>query len=137
MPHFKTVDFRGEFPLAELTFNDSSFPGQVHLAAFNPFIPLNDKDSGIPAAFFEFEITNTQSAPLRYSLVGVLGNPLPKNNLHTIEHSDRFHLLHLRSDGLGSDAVTYGDLTLATDATEVSWQQYWFQGAWFDSLEVY
>ncbi len=35
----------------------------------------------------------------------------------------------------------YGDLTLATDAStsdaELSWQQYWFRGVWFDSLEVY
>ncbi len=137
MPHFKYVEFRGEFPLAELIFNDSKFPGQVRKAAFNPFIPLNDKDSGIPAAFFEFEITNTQAVPLRYTVVGVLGNPLPKNNVHTIECLDRCHFLHLRSDCLELDEVSYGDLTLATDTAEVSWQQYWFQGVWFDSLEVY
>ena len=33
-------------------------------------------------------------------------------------------------------------MTLATDAgvaddVEVSWQQYWFRGSWFDNLEVY
>ena len=36
----------------------------------------------------------------------------------------------------------YGDLTLATNAAQmdgvtVSWQEYWFRGAWFDNLEVY
>ena len=36
-----------------------SFPGQVQLLAFNPFIPLNADDSSIPAAFFEFSITNS------------------------------------------------------------------------------
>ncbi|MEZ4614565.1 MAG: GH116 family glycosyl-hydrolase [Caldilineaceae bacterium] len=46
LPHFESVDFRGEYPLAELTFRDESFPGQVVLNAFNPFIPLNADDSG-------------------------------------------------------------------------------------------
>jgi len=31
----------------------------------------------------------------------------------------------------------YGNLSIATDAEDVSWQQYWFRGSWFDNLEVY
>src|SRR5436190_20775748 len=57
MPHFKSVEFRGEFPIAELAFTGTAFPGKVSMLAFNPFIPLNEKDSGIPAAFFEFSVT--------------------------------------------------------------------------------
>lgn len=142
LPHFQSVDFRGEYPLAELTYHDDAFPGQVQLHAFNPLIPLNADDSGIPAAFFEFTVTNTTDAPLSYTLVGVLTNPLPSNNLNTVARTEWGHLLHLHSDGVQPDAVNYGDLTLATDAglaedVEVSWQQYWFRGAWFDNLEVY
>jgi uncharacterized protein (DUF608 family) len=142
LPHFVSVDFRGEFPLAGLTFHDDKFPGHVQLLAFNPFIPLNDEDSGIPAAFFELSITNTTQETLTYTLAGVLANPLPANNLNAVEATPWGHALHLRSDSLQPEAVGYGDLTLATDAgvtdgANVSWQQYWFRGAWFDSLEVY
>lgn len=84
LPHFPEVSFRGEFPLAELTFHDDSFPGQVSLTAFNPLIPTNDRDSSIPAAFFEFRITNPTAQPLTYTLVGVLGNPLPANNINRV-----------------------------------------------------
>ena len=51
LPHFRDVEFIGEFPIAYLAFKDRSFPGHVRLTAFNPFIPLNDRDSGIPAEF--------------------------------------------------------------------------------------
>ena len=142
LPHFDSVDFRGEFPLAELSFQDETFPGQVQLTAFNPFIPTNEDDSGIPAAFFEFSVTNTAAVPQTYTLVGVLTNPLPANNLNQVETNAWGHALRLSTDSLQPDDTAYGDLTLATDAgmaddVEVTWQQYWFRGAWFDNLEVY
>ena len=49
-----------EFPFAEL-YLDESFPGSVSMTAFNPFIPLNDRDSSIPA-FFEVRVDNTMSS---------------------------------------------------------------------------
>jgi uncharacterized protein (DUF608 family) len=142
LPHFPQVDFRGEYPLAELTFHDESFPGEVTQRAFNPLIPTNDKDSSIPAAFFEFSITNPGMMPLIYTLVGVLGNPQPANNLHTVAEHDWGHALHVTSDSVAANVPAYGELTLATDAglaqdVGVSYQQYWFRGAWFDNLEVY
>jgi non-lysosomal glucosylceramidase len=137
MPHFRNIDFLGEFPLAKLTYHHELFPGDVRLRAFNPLIPLNDKDSGIPAALFEFRITNDTENSIDYTLTGVLSNPLPANNVNTVSREAWGHHLHLSSDGVGADATAYGDLTLATDAEAVSWQQYWFRGAWFDALEVY
>lgn len=137
MPHFKEVEFRGEFPLAEMIFQDAHFPGDVRLTAFNPFIPLNDKDSGIPAAFFEISVQNTSDAPIDYTIASTLGNPLPANNLNNLVKKESFTSLHFMSDSLESGDVRYGDLTLATDAAETSVQQYWFRGQWFDALEVY
>lgn len=142
LPHFQSVDFRGEFPLAELRYNDDTFPGQVELHAFNPFIPTHADDSGIPAAFFEFSLTNTSDAELTYVLAGALTNPLPARRLNSIEENGWGHALRLSTDGVQPGAVGYGDLTIATDAAlsgdaSVSWQQYWYRGTWFDNLEVY
>lgn len=127
--------------MAELTYHDERFPGQVKLSAFNPFIPLNDLDSSIPAAMFEFSITNSTVEPVTYTLAGVLCNPLPAENLNRVEASPWGHVLHLSSTGVEPGSPTYGDLTRPPDAglaedTDVSWQQYWFRGFWFDSLEV-
>ena len=136
-PHFREVVFRGEFPLAELSFRGTRFPGRVNLTALNPFIPLNDKDSGIPAAFFEIQVKNPTKEAIRYTIVGVLSNPFMADNVNRIQRSSGLTTLHLTSDGCDAAAPEYGDLALATDAEEVSGQEYWFKGAWFDELEVY
>ncbi len=137
MPHFKEAEFKGEFPLAEITFNEIRFPGSVQLRAFNPFIPLNDTDSGLPAAFFEISVTNTSDQPVDYTIAGILRNPLPANNLNRVVKGDGLTSVHLTCDSLANTDPQYGDLTLATDASETSVQQYWFRGEWFDALEVY
>jgi len=136
-PHFRAVEFTGEFPIARLDFLDATFPGLVSLTAFNPFIPLNEFDSGLPAAFFEFEVQNISKEALVYTFAGALNNPLPANNLHTLHTENELTWLHLASDGPAENDPGYGTLALGTDAPETSAQAYWFRGAWFDALEVY
>ena len=68
LPHFRNVLFDGRFPTAELTFTDADFPGRVRLLAFNPFIPHREDDSGIPAAFFEITLENTEDEPIEYAI---------------------------------------------------------------------
>ncbi len=142
-PHFQEVEFRGEFPIARLHFKGAeAFPGTVSMTAFNPFIPLNDKDSGIPCAFFEIEVLNSTDKDIAYTLAGTLNNPFPENNINSVErHSGGLTFLHLASDGPKPEDVAYGDMTLATDAPDVSWQQYWLEASTlgipiFDPLEV-
>lgn len=139
LPHFREVEFTGTFPLARLSFLDDAngFPGAVRLLAFNPFIPLNEFDSSIPAALFEFEVANTSSEPVTYLLAGTLSNPLPANNIHTIYEENDKTYLHLRSDSRNPEPAGAGDLTLAAEGGEISAQAFWFRGAWFDNLEVY
>ena len=142
LPHFPSAEFTGEFPFAKLDFEDDGFPGDVSLQAFNPFIPTNDKDSSIPAAFFEVSLTNTTDEPLTYTVAGVLGNPLPPSNIHSVAETAWGHTLNVTGGNFSPDDIGYGEMTLATDAglendIEVSWQHYWFKGAWFDNLEVY
>ena len=137
LPHFESTVFRGEFPTATIDFKSRRFPGHVQMTAFNPFIPLNDKDSGLPAAFFEIEVHNTTGAAMTYTVAGTLANPLPANNLHRTGKVGKMRFLHLCTDGVERTQPGYGDLTLATDASDVDAQAYWFRGRWFDNLEVY
>ncbi|NLF38679.1 hypothetical protein GX586_04495 [bacterium] len=137
MPHFPGGTFRGEFPFARIAFKDPAFPCAVRMTAFNPFIPLNDKDSSIPAAFFEFEVANTRRAAVTCTIAAVLGNPLPAPNVHSLSHEDGVTAMRVGTAGLGADDVTRGELAVATDNPGVSAQQFWFRGRWFDSLEVY
>lgn len=157
LPHFRETVFVGKFPIAEMTFLDDRFPGNVTLTAFNPFIPLNDRDSGIPAAFFEIAVTNPTDAEITYTLAGTVNNPLPAPNLNRYNRTYRAHWITLSAQDQDPTALDYGMLTLAAGATstkpcdpeaacgdfatlspnDVSYQEYWFRGRWFDNLEVY
>jgi len=65
-PRFERSNFRGEFPFAEIRFADSAIPLDVSLIAWNPFIPLDDKNSGIPCAILEYSLHNTSSRPVDF-----------------------------------------------------------------------
>lgn len=63
-PRFEKCNFRGEYPFAEVRFADQAIPLDVSLIAWNPFIPLDDKSSGIPCAILEYTLRNTSSNPV-------------------------------------------------------------------------
>ena len=74
-PRFEKCVFKGEYPFGEAKISDSSVPLQVTLAAWNPFIPLDDKNSGIPCAILEYTLHNT--------------------SLQAVEYEFSYHLSHL------------------------------------------
>lgn len=62
------------FPFVDIVFSDSTFPAEVKMHTFSPFIPHNDTDSGIPAVYFEFEITCKDSERVDFSVCAVTSN---------------------------------------------------------------
>ena len=81
-PRFQKCVFKGEYPFGEAQISDSSLPLQVALSAWNPFIPLDDKNSGIPCAILEYTLHN--SSP------------------RTVEYEFSYHLSHL-APGCGEE----------------------------------
>jgi len=65
-PRFAKCIFRGEYPFGEAQFTDSSVPLEVTLLGWNPFIPLDDKNSGIPCVILEYSLRNTSARPVEY-----------------------------------------------------------------------
>ena len=132
-PHFKNVEFNGEFPVALLDFKDDKFPANVNMTAFNPFIPLDAKNSSIPAAFFEFEVENITSENVEYQIALSVANPY-KDSINKADINNIVKTLTLLNNGAGRDEIEYGDLTLATDCDTAYTQTYWYRGGWQDSI---
>lgn len=65
-PRFEKCTFRGEFPFAEVRFADPAIPLDVSLIAWNPFIPLDERNSGIPCAILEYTLHNTTARDMDY-----------------------------------------------------------------------
>jgi uncharacterized protein (DUF608 family) len=81
-PRFSKCEFKGEYPFAEVSISDTSIPLHVALTAWNPFIPLDDKNSGIPCAILEYTFHNASP--------------------HSVEYEFSYHLSHL-APGCGED----------------------------------
>lgn len=60
-PRFQKCEFKGEFPFGEAKVSDPSIPPEVTVTSWNPFIPLDDKNSGIPCAILEYTFTTLRS----------------------------------------------------------------------------
>ncbi|WP_052487378.1 GH116 family glycosyl-hydrolase [Gordoniibacillus kamchatkensis] len=136
-PHFAGTSFRGKFPVAEMMFDDAEDPVSVKLTAFNPFIPLNDKDSSIPCAIFEYEVYNRSEETLEISLVGNVSNPFRKGAVNEALEVGGRRAIRMSSVHYEADDAEFGDLTLMIESEEVSYQSYWYRGGWFDNLTVF
>lgn len=135
-PHFEKVTFNGEFPIAELLFEDCDFPAKVKMKAFNPFIPLDADNSSIPAAFFEIEVENTGEEDIEYQIAFSVMNPFEVSE-NCIMESGKYSMIMLKNAGAAKEDTSYGDLTIASDSKETVRQAYWYRGGWQDSIVAF
>lgn len=137
-PSFKDVSLTGPYPVADLSFRDEKFPGNVKMRAFSPFVPLDDKASSMPAAMFEVTLENTTDGPLDYALIGCIafdfldigaGSEVVIDAGKTTRVSGR--------TSFDSDHINHRQLCMSTDHGDVSYQHHLYRGNWFDAMEVY
>ena len=58
LPRFRECSFTGEYPYGVVELSDADLPVAITLTGFNPFIPLDDVNSGIPCAILEYTLHN-------------------------------------------------------------------------------
>jgi len=85
LPAVGKVEFEGEYPIAEIHYDDETLPVQLTLRAFSPHIPMNDKDSAIPAAIFEFTLENKSSVAVETSVLSTLQNAVGYDGVSRID----------------------------------------------------
>ncbi len=119
LPCFENSAASSFFPFTEICFSDSSFPADVKMTAFSPFIPLNDTDSGIPAVCFEFEVINKYDERIDYSicLVSENSNENAYNRMGCTDTGEAY--IHLCGDGENSV-----NSCIATGGKNVSFCEY-------------
>jgi non-lysosomal glucosylceramidase len=136
-PHFRKTKFKGEFPVAEIEFEEESSLLDIKLSAFNPLIPLNDKDSSLPVAIFTYEVMNRSNEELDISIIGNLTNPFTEGSVNHFVSNSHYKGIKLSSTSYGENDREFGDLTLSTNGESTSHQSYWYRGGWFDNLTVF
>jgi uncharacterized protein (DUF608 family) len=138
LPHFRSAQFEGAFPFARLRLDDSAVPLDVWIEAYNPFIPRNADDSGLPVAVFHVHLRNTAEEPVSAVLFANLENKtgFPETGGGRIEFFDSGFVrgLAMSTDKHPPESPRYGTLALATTHAQVGVQTHWYRGGWFDAL---
>ena len=139
--------FRGEYPFAEIEFQDRQMPVKASLEAFNPFIPLNVEDSSIPVAIFQWKIENRSTKPIEVSLLSTMQNPIgwqdigvktdpfpPRANQY--RRDGDLHGLWFTAPALGAGDPNYGTAALVTTCPDLDVQTRLYRGGWWDSAHI-
>src|SRR4030042_605164 len=71
---FGTVDFAGEYPIAFVRYGSDAFPVKVSMTCSSPFIPLNAKDSALPATMLSIIVENVSDENITTGIAGWLEN---------------------------------------------------------------
>ena len=71
---FSNIRFAGEYPIGSVRYSDPKHPVRVEMEAFSPFIPLNAKDSALPATIFHVTVENTSDETIKAGVMGWLEN---------------------------------------------------------------
>ena len=66
LPRFRRAVFEGEYPFGHVDLRDPKVPLEVRVTGYNPFIPLDDKNSGLPCAILEYVLRNRSRKPVKY-----------------------------------------------------------------------
>src|SRR5271165_6239103 len=136
-PRFERSVFKGEYPLGEVQFSDSSVSLQVTLTAWNPFIPLDDKNSGIPCAILEYTLHNPSRGTVEYELSYHLSHLAA--GCAEEESASRNNVVPNRGVFLYNaekpNAESYGSACLIAIGTKPRIKAMWLRSGWdFDSL---
>jgi uncharacterized protein (DUF608 family) len=147
LPHFREVAFQGSFPFARVMLKDAEAPVEVTLEAFNPFIPLNDRDSSIPCAILLYHIANRSTKALDATLFGNLANVIggrePEGHYSASRSEERLSGLYMTTRRWNADSPKHGSMVLAMSGENVRvwprWKdssiaKFWEMVAWRDEF---
>lgn len=153
LPRFRRSVFRGEYPFAWVYLEDPGLPVKATIEAFNPLIPLNDRDSGIPVAIIRYRIENISEKPVELTVVGSMMNavgydgigpityPAGKwfgGNLNSFRREGKLVGLMMTSSKYPEDHPQSGSMALtAWWEGEVTYTPRWSRAGWFDELQEF
>lgn len=135
LPGIEATEFTGEYPIGKVQYVDSALPLEVSMEAFSPFIPLNSKDSGLPAIFFNLTVTNATEESHVASVAASLQNSVGWDgvapifdtrcqvyggNVNNLVRAGTSTTIAMGSTHLSEDAPGFGSLALSTPASDAT-----------------
>ena len=138
-PRFHECSFRGEYPFGSLQLADPDLPLQAKVTGFNPFIPLDVKNSAIPCAILEYQLENVSPEQVEYEFSFHLSHLAPgrdndeaPNSRNEVIPGKGIYFYNLEDPC----AEEYGSACLLSFGHIPLIKAMWFRGGWSDDLSV-
>jgi non-lysosomal glucosylceramidase len=107
-----------EYPVAKYAFTDPGMVVDVELEMFSPMVPLNERDSIIPAGVFNIKLTNKAANSVTVSVLSTLANGLKGTYRTNSATSDTYgKYVTMTSSGFTDGTMEEGSLCLWTNTT--------------------
>lgn len=137
LPRFADASFRAAYPFGEVSLADPNVPLSIRLTGWNPLIPLDDKNSSIPCAILDYQLTNTSSEPVEYEFSYhlshlALGAGDGKNSRNAVMPDAGAYLYNVESDR----SALFGSVSLSVAGFKPQIKAMWLRGAWFDWISA-
>ncbi len=156
LPRFARAEFAAAYPFGQVFLSDPALPVTVTLQAFNPLIPANADDSGLPVAVLRFVLTNHSDQPLLASVCGTLPNFIGMDgtltqrnfsnqpvvvgadgNINLYRESGDLCGIYMKSERVHPEHEAWGTLALTTARAEsITYRTSWNRrsGGWGSDL---
>ena len=112
------IDYDASFPFCRLKFQDAGMPFTVEMTAWTPFIPLDAKNSSLPAAFFDFTVkakgNQTVDVMIMASLRNAVGYDAPERTYATRKFTrPGSFTAEMTCDGMEPTHSSFGSMALS------------------------
>ena len=143
LPRFRQCSFEAAYPFGQVTLGDEDVPLRVELQAFNPLIPADSDNSGIPVAILRYSLSNDSDADVEAAVCGSLQNFIgadgtsghSSDNHNNYREADGLAGIFMASAGVDADAPQWGTLALSTpQRAGITHRTAWANYSWGDSL---
>lgn len=135
LPRFKDCGFEVKFPFAKLRMSDDELKMDVTMKVWNPFIPTDENNSGLPVAGFEYTFKNKYAkeveAIFSYNSKNFVDIRNGGASIRPIENG-----FIISQKGTETQPFHQADFAIFTDEPETKVNYCWFRGWSFDSFTM-
>ncbi|MVA74541.1 hypothetical protein GC722_00595 [Auraticoccus sp. F435] len=145
LPRFQQASFETAYPFGQVVLSDDTFPLQVTLQGFNPFVFTDTATSSLPVAVLRHRLHNPGGEDVRASVAFAMSNFVGANgtedrtgaNTNTVRSSEHLTGVTMTAPDLPEQAEAAGEVTMAVltgPGTSVSTRTGWDDRNWGNGL---
>lgn len=136
LPRFDEGRFKARFPFANISLSDNDIPLEVDITAWNPFIPGDEDNSGLPVGGLEYSFKNTSSECVNAVFSFNTRNFMWRSNDTESPITKMANGFVLNQNPVPNMVDAEGHCAIFTDEANAVVDYCWFRGGWFDPLTM-